>query len=330
MSELAIDARNVVVTYGSFRALNDLTFQAPYGQIVGLLGPNGAGKSTFVDTVVGAHRPVSGSVLTLGCNPVTQAHHLRSKLGVVLQSAGFPAGLKVKDVLYSWRNYIPSMSKRRVQEIADEVDITRLLNRPIHSLSGGEQRRVDFAIALFGDPKLLVLDEPTTGLDPSSRSRVWHIIEEQKAHGATVLLTSHYLDEIEQLCDQVSVIKNGRIEATGTPRELARSVISDRRCTVELARPLKDPDLKDLGALGESLAACAELRTLTESRPAPAGQKPALYSWLSHDPPKDLRALIAFSDKTGNTVHDVSIEPPSLDAAYESLVGVTPSQKEGE
>ncbi|MDO4913462.1 MAG: ABC transporter ATP-binding protein [Bifidobacteriaceae bacterium] len=300
MTEYAIEAIGVDVAYGDYTALKNLNFQAEAGKIVSILGPNGAGKSTFVDAIVGAHKIKSGTIRTLGLDPITQAKNLRRNIGVVLQSAGFPPGMKVKDILYAWRRYVPGMSKAEVNKIAEEIELIRLMDRPLNSLSGGERRRVDIAIALYGEPKLIILDEPTTGLDPMSRERVWDIIKHQRDKGATILLTSHYLDEVEYLADVVSVLKQGNISVTGTVDELARSVPSQRACSLSFGPSAAGISFGELGVV----SATGEL------------------AWSSLNPAADVERVLAIAKDKGLQVTDIAVEAPSLGAAYASLVAV--------
>lgn len=302
MTQPAIMLENVTVKYGSFEALKNVTFTVEERKIVGLLGPNGAGKSTLVDTVIGARRTATGIVKTLGVDPVTDAKLLRTRLGVVLQSAGFPVGMKVRDILFSWRHYVPKMSKQDVLKIAEDVHLTHVMNRPLSSLSGGERRRVDIAIALYGQPSLIVLDEPTTGLDPISRENVWDIIRRQRDNGTTILLTSHYLDEIEALSDTVSVIAKGQIRTSGTVVELAKSVKAPRMCSVYA-------DEITLIRLSSILG-----KTYSPVR------KDHELSWLSTEPAEDFQKILAYTHENGLHIEDLSVEKPSLKAAYSLLV----------
>ncbi|MDF7664818.1 ABC transporter ATP-binding protein [Bifidobacterium sp. ESL0745] len=309
MSDYAINARNVTVKYGDFSALRDLTFLAETGKIIGLLGPNGAGKSTFVDAVIGARKVAGGSIRTLGVDPIGDAAKLRPDVGIVLQSAGFPTGMKVKDILFSWRRYVPGMTKKDVLDIAERVNLKYLLDRPLSSLSGGERRRVDIAIALYGNPKLIVLDEPTTGLDPISRENVWDIIRSQRDLGATVLLTTHYLDEVEALSDSVSVIKEGHITASGTVEELAASVPSPRASSVAASSEVLDGLANLLPQNGDG-----------------SSRKDDRLEWQSHDPARDLETIYRTCADRGWQITDVRVEKPSLRAAYAALVGATDSE----
>lgn len=302
MPDYAIKAERVNVKYGDFSALNDLTFCAETGKIIGLLGPNGAGKSTFVDAIIGARRVAGGTIRTLGFDPIANARELRPNIGIVLQSAGFPTGMKVKDILFSWRRYIPSMTKEDVQAIAKRVNLSYLMDRPLSSLSGGESRRVDIAIALYGNPKLIVLDEPTTGLDPISRENVWDIIRQQRDSGSTVLLTTHYLDEVEALSDSVSVINHGHITASGTVDELAVSVPAPRLSSITA-------DAEVMDGIGKILPAdCG------------AAYRQGRLEWQSSNPADDLAAIYRVCFERQWELRDVRVEKPSLRAAYSSLV----------
>ena len=303
MSELALDVHDLAVHYGKFEALKSVDLSVAYGQIVGILGPNGAGKSTLVDALVGAHRKSAGTIRTLGCDPVKEAAALRPRLGVVLQSAGFPPGLRVKDIVRSWRRYTPTVTVDEVNNLVRDVEITRLMNRPLSSLSGGELRRVDITVALVGSPQLLFLDEPTTGLDPTSRQRVWDVIVRQRDRGATVLLTSHYLEEIEALCDRVFVLRGGVISTSGTPGELARSIPSPRRCSF---RPASGRNVSQLGlSFGEGLES----------------QSDGYWAWSTPTPAADVRELMERAQRTGFEIEDLTVAPATLQAVYSALVG---------
>jgi ABC transporter, ATP-binding protein len=303
MNDLALDVHSLAVHYGKFEALKSVNLSVHRGQIAGILGPNGAGKSTLVDAIVGAHRKAAGVIRTLGCDPVKEAAALRPRLGVVLQSAGFPPGLKVKDIVNSWRRYTPTVTVDEVRALIRDVEITRFMNRPLASLSGGELRRVDITLALIGSPELLILDEPTTGLDPTSRQRVWSVIQHQRERGATVLLTSHYLEEIEALCDQVFVLRGGVISASGTPGELARSIPAPRRCSFRLAAGQKASELA--------------LHFETQLQESNDGY----WVWSTSTPAKDVQELMSLARQAGLEVTDLTVASATLQGAYATLVG---------
>jgi ABC-2 type transport system ATP-binding protein len=196
----------------------DLTIQR--GQVFALLGPNGAGKTTTVEILEGFRDATAGTVRVLGFDPAMHATELRERTGVVLQECGFPLHLRVRELVDTWRTFY--RAPRPLDELLDLVGLAAEVNTVVRKLSGGQRRRLDFALALAGDPELIFLDEPTTGFDPEARRRCWAAIENLRDLGKTIVLTTHYLDEAESLADDVAILCDGRIRASGTPAELAR------------------------------------------------------------------------------------------------------------
>jgi ABC-2 type transport system ATP-binding protein len=207
-------------TYGDRAVLTGLDLEVRAGEVFSLLGPNGAGKTTTVEILEGYRDATAGFVRVLGFDPSTHASELRQRTGVVLQECGFPAHLRVGELLDAWRAYYPR--PRALDELLDVVELRDERSTLVRRLSGGQRRRLDFALALAGDPDLIFLDEPTTGFDPEARRRCWSAIENLKALGKTVLLTTHYLDEAERLADRVAILSGGTIRAVGTVRELTQ------------------------------------------------------------------------------------------------------------
>jgi ABC-2 type transport system ATP-binding protein len=231
-------ARHAVVVsalhkdYGERPVLRGVDFVVEHGEVFGLLGPNGAGKTTTLEILEGFRAPTAGTVRVLGFDPTTHAVGLRERVGVVLQECGFPLYLRVAELLEEWRSFYPA--PRPLDELLDVVELTRERGTVVRRLSGGQRRRLDFALALAGDPDLIFLDEPTTGFDPEARRRCWAAIENLRSLGKTILLTTHYLDEAEQLADRVAILRDGRISACGTPEQLAaRAGAKPRRALVQ-------------------------------------------------------------------------------------------------
>jgi ABC-2 type transport system ATP-binding protein len=184
-----------------------------------LLGPNGAGKTTTLEILEGFRAQTDGHVSVLGMNPAAQPAKLRERAGMVLQECGFPRQSRVAELIDLWRSYYPN--PRPLADLLEVVELTEVRNTQVRKLSGGQRRRLDFALALAGDPDLVFLDEPTTGFDPEARRRCWAAIENLRRLGKTVLLTTHYLDEAEQLADRIAILRAGRIELAGTTHEVA-------------------------------------------------------------------------------------------------------------
>jgi ABC-2 type transport system ATP-binding protein len=223
----AIEVDRLRKDYGARSVLRGVDFTVGRGEVFGLLGPNGAGKTTTVEILEGYRDPTAGTVRVLGFDPAAHASELRQRTGVVLQECGFPSHLRVHELLDAWRTYY--RAPRPLDELLDVVELSPERDTVIRRLSGGQRRRLDFAMALAGDPDLIFLDEPTTGFDPEARRRCWTAIENLRALGKTIVLTTHYLDEAERLADRVAILRDGRICATGTPGELARQAGAEPR-----------------------------------------------------------------------------------------------------
>jgi ABC-2 type transport system ATP-binding protein len=215
---LAIDVRGLTKSYQQTRAVAGVDLQIRRGEIFALLGPNGAGKTTTVEILEGYRSRDGGEVSVLGLDPGRQRHELKSQIGIVLQSTGVDRYLTVAETIAMYASYYPH--PRPVDEVIELVGLTAKRNARVIKLSGGQQRRLDVAIALAGNPELLFLDEPTTGFDPSARHEAWEVVKSLAVLGKTVLLTTHYMDEAQYLADRVAVIAAGRIVAEGTPATL--------------------------------------------------------------------------------------------------------------
>jgi ABC-2 type transport system ATP-binding protein len=206
--------------YGGREAVRDVSFSVAPGEVFGLLGPNGAGKTTTVEILEGYRERDGGAVEVLGADPRRGRAAWRERIGVVLQSSELYPNLSVRETVALFAGYF-----RHPRDVDETVALVGLADRAgarVRTLSGGQKRRLDLAVALAGDPELLFLDEPTTGFDPAARRAAWELVRSLRALGKTVLLTTHYLDEAEQLADRVAVLLDGRVVAEGPPGELAR------------------------------------------------------------------------------------------------------------
>jgi ABC-2 type transport system ATP-binding protein len=214
----AITVDRMVKRFGSFTAVNDVSFEIASGQVTALLGPNGAGKTTTIEILEGFQSPTAGTVRVLGAAPRKGGSAWRARIGLVLQTTSLDAQLTVGEAVSLYGSlYRQPMT---TMEVLDAVGMTEDANTRIGALSGGQKRRVDLGIAIIGRPELLFLDEPTTGLDPEVRRRMWQVIERLTEAGTTTLLTTHYMDEAQHLADRVIVLAGGRIVADATPAEL--------------------------------------------------------------------------------------------------------------
>ena len=214
----AIEVRDLRKSYGELEAVRGIDFSVQRGEIYGMLGPNGAGKTSTVEILEGYRQRSSGSVSVLGYDPQSRPLELRQRVGIVLQSSGIYNQVRVREVLAHFAGFYPH--PRDVDEVVELVGLTDKRDERARRLSGGQRRRLDLALALIGDPELIFLDEPTTGFDPAARRTAWQTIRSLKDLGKTVLLTTHYLDEAQELADRVAIVKGGQILAEGSPAEL--------------------------------------------------------------------------------------------------------------
>jgi len=214
----AVSVQGLQKAYDGVKAVRDVSFEIEVGEVFGLLGPNGAGKTTTVEILEGYRARDAGRVEVLGVDPATAGGDWRERIGVVLQSGSLYAQLTVVEILRLFGGYYDR--SRDVDEVISIVGLEEKRRERVHTLSGGQKRRLDLGLALVGDPELVFLDEPTTGFDPEARRRAWDTIRSLRDLGKTILLTTHYLDEAERLCDRVAVLRDGEIAALGRPGEL--------------------------------------------------------------------------------------------------------------
>jgi len=265
----AISVRGLRKSYGRLEAVRGVDFDIESGEVFGLLGPNGAGKTTTVEILEGYRDRDGGEVTVLGHDPQRPGSAFRQRIGVVLQSSDLWPNLTVQEVHRAFAGYYEQ--PRDVDEVIELVGLAEKANARVKTLSGGQKRRLDLGVALVGDPDLVFLDEPTTGFDPAARRAAWEMIRSLRSLGKTVLLTTHYLDEAEQLADRVAVMRDGVIVRVGTPRELTTSdlevEIRYRRDGEEVLVRTHEPTrvLNELTA--EALARGEELERLEVRRP---------------------------------------------------------------
>jgi ABC-2 type transport system ATP-binding protein len=214
----AILVRDLHKAYGEHEAVRGIDFEVAVGEVFGLLGPNGAGKTTTVEILEGYRARSSGIVSVLGHDPQQRSRALRERVGIVLQSSGMYRHIRVREALAHWARMYPA--PRDVDEVLAIAGLQDRAGALARTLSGGQARRLDLALALVGDPELVFLDEPTTGFDPAARRAAWDTVRSLQELGKTILLTTHYLDEAQALCDRVAIVKDGRVLAVGPPAAL--------------------------------------------------------------------------------------------------------------
>ncbi|GAA3488260.1 ABC transporter ATP-binding protein [Streptomyces cremeus] len=246
-AELVIDVEGLRRTYaGGFEAVRSVSFSVARGELFALLGTNGAGKTSTLELLEGLAAPSGGRVRVLGHHPYTERAKVRPRVGVMLQEGGFPAQLTVLETARMWAGC--TSGARPVEEALELVGLTKRLSVRVKQLSGGERRRLDLAMAVLGRPEVLFLDEPTTGLDAEGRRDTWELVRELRDQGTTVLLTTHYLEEAEELADRLAIMHEGRIAAEGRVDEVVAAHPS--RISFELPEGYHMGDLPPLGQLG--------------------------------------------------------------------------------
>lgn len=296
----AVHAAGVRKRYGSFEALKGVDLDIPVGEVFSLLGPNGAGKTTFVEILEGFRDRTAGEASVLGVDPVAGDAAWRARVGIVLQSAGFFEALTPREVVAHFACFYPDPLD--VSKVVEMVGLAEKANVRCKALSGGQKRRVDLALGIIGNPDIIFLDEPTTGLDPQGRRQIWEVVRNFTALGKTVLLTTHYLDEAEQLADRVGVIIKGELVEVGTPRTIGGRQRATARVT--------------FAARGELAG-----RPLPEGIVATPGAGD-VFAIETFDPTRVVAALSAWAAGHGEAeLPELSVTRPSLEDIYLRMVG---------
>jgi ABC-2 type transport system ATP-binding protein len=305
---LAIKATKLTKSFGDKKAVRGISFEIQKGEIYGFLGPNGAGKSTTIRMLVTLSEPTSGDAWILGSSVKNEEGQVRLKIGVALQEAALDEQqtgvefLRLQAQLYGLRG---TEVDSRLQDLTKLVDIGDALNQKIKTYSGGMKRRLDLAAALVHNPEVLFLDEPTTGLDPASRAKVWDEIRRlNKDLGMTIFLTTQYLEEADQLCNRVGIIADGTLKAEGTPNELKKLVGNDI-VTLKLSKS-SPAAVKSLESLKSVKSVEAEGRSLTISMANAS---------------KNVSGLVSNVTKNDVTIEELSIRTPSLDDVFLQVTG---------
>jgi len=297
---VAISVKGLTKSYGSFEAVRGIDFEVRRGEVLALLGPNGAGKTTCVEILEGYRRRDRGQVSVLGVDPERRDRGLRAKVGIVLQECAVDPYLTVTEAVTQRAGLYPS--PRPVGEVIELVGLDDKAKARVKVLSGGQQRRLDLGLALVGNPELIFLDEPTTGFDPSARREAWDVVRGLCAEGRTVVLTTHYMDEAQELADTVTVIAAGRVVASGSPDTLGGRDHGQTQVRFGL------PDGLSLGDL-----------------PLPGGVNPRVRAGFVEfsiaEPTEALHALTAWAIGRGEVLSGLAVNRPSLEDVYLELTG---------
>jgi ABC-2 type transport system ATP-binding protein len=287
----AIEIRDLVKRYGDLEAVSGVDLTIEEGEVFALLGPNGAGKTTIVEILEGHRQRTSGEVTVLGHDPAAGERAYKERIGIVLQEISVEEELKVGEAVGIYGGMYPR--RRRVGELLEIVGLTEKARSRIGTLSGGQRRRLELALGLVGDPEVLFLDEPTTGFDPSARRQAWKVIDNLRTLGKTILLTTHYMDEAQNLSDRVAVIAGGRIVAEGTP--------------------------ETIGGRDVSMCRISFRATSTEALPLPAANDNGRLVVTTDRVTADLHELTSWALARGIELEDLTVTRPSLEDVYLAL-----------
>jgi ABC-2 type transport system ATP-binding protein len=303
-----IEVKRLRKSYGPTVAVDDATFSIEEGEIFGILGPNGAGKTTTVECMVGLRLPDDGTIRVLGLDPQTQRTELREQVGVQLQESALPAKLKVEEALRLYGSFYRHPADGAA--LLEALGLTAKRDQYFSKLSGGQKQRLSIALALVGQPRVAVLDELTTGLDPGARRETWELIESVRHRGVTIVLVTHYMDEAERLCDRVALFDRGKIVAIDTPQGLAQRVEGG-----------KFVRFVPSGAFEEDV-----LTTLPEVRAVERQGEHVVVRGSG----QLVNAVILGLDRVGVAADDVEIGTASLEDAFVRLTGSALSPVPGE
>ncbi len=301
--ETQIAVSSLTKQYGDFPAVRGIDFEVYTGEVFGLLGPNGAGKTTTVEILEGLRSRSGGQVSVLNCDPETQNRELKDRIGVCLQSTNLPEKIKVHEALELFASFY-SRTKSPA-ELLKRLQLTEKRDSFYGQLSGGQKQRLVLAMSLINDPQLLFLDEPTTGLDPQARHEIHALVQMLQAEKRTVLLTTHYIEEAERLCDRVAIIDGGRIIAMGTPREIRERALGSSLIEIACETPVPDGDLPPWRDVERS-SLSPDRRRLTV---------------LSRHPARTLVDVVKWIDAQGIELSDAFVRRPSLEDVFIELTG---------
>jgi ABC-2 type transport system ATP-binding protein len=300
-TDAVIAVEDVRKAYGDVKAVDGVSFQVAKGEIFGLLGPNGAGKTTTMEMIEGLHAPDSGEIHVLGMDVRTSATAIKSRIGVQLQTAALYPQLTVAELLALFGKFYPR--SQPVDRLLDDLELGEKRDAQTKNLSGGQRQRLSVALALVNDPEVVFLDEPTTGLDPAARQGLWSVVRRLQQDGRTILMTTHYMEEAEALCDRLAIMDHGRVLESGTVDEIVGRRFHERAVRFGRAGAPDEAKLKALPGV---------------SRVSFEDQEVALYT---SDVPATIAALLDLTGREGTEPADLMIRRASLEDVFLELTG---------
>ncbi|MFI7453880.1 ABC transporter ATP-binding protein [Nonomuraea sp. NPDC049714] len=302
----ALEVRNLHKRYGQHVAVDDVSFTVEEGEIFGIIGPNGAGKTTTVESIAGLRTPDAGSISVLGLDPIKDRAEVRERLGVQLQESSFPDAIKVAEALELYSSFYRNPADWR--ELMELLGLTEKRNTQYKALSGGQKQRLSIALALVGNPKVAILDELTTGLDPQARRDTWSLIERVRDTGVTILLVTHFMDEAERLSDRIAVIDGGRVAAVDTPAGLIAQSSAVQQVRFRVSQPLDKSVLTELPDVTNV--------EITEGR------------WLVTGSGRLLSSVAGALARAQVVAEDLRVDQRNLDDAFVAFTGRAPETPE--
>jgi ABC-2 type transport system ATP-binding protein len=301
MANSVLQVESLTKRYGDVQAVRGISFEVAEGEVFGLLGPNGAGKTSTIEILEGLRDADGGRVSVCGFDPKTQSGELKREIGAALQSTALPEKLKVIEALNLFAGFY--QRRRNPEDLLKRFGLVEKRTAFYSQLSGGQKQRLALAIALINDPKVVFLDEPTAGLDPQVRREIYDVIEELRRDKKTIVLTTHYIEEAERLCDRVAIIDHGQIIAQGTPRELKQASADKTRIEVRLAREESEETLGTLEGVND----CRALN--------------GNYVLHCQRPPQAIVSLVKHLEARSNELVSLEISTPSLEDVFIELTG---------
>jgi ABC-2 type transport system ATP-binding protein len=301
MTAPIIDVHNLTKSYGPVQAIRGVSFSVQEGEVFGLLGPNGAGKTSTVEILEGLRPPDGGTVTVCGLDPQASGDAYKQEIGAVLQATALPEKIRVAEAISMFGSFYKR--HRDPATLLKRFGLEEKRSAFYSQLSGGQKQRLALALSLVNEPKVLFLDEPTAGLDPQVRREIYDIIEELKKEKKTILITTHYIEEAEKLCDHVAIVDQGRVIAMGTPKELKQRSAGTTRIELRLARPEPEEALLRLEGVSDCRVADGE------------------YVMHSARVPQTIVALVKHLEAQGNELASLEISSPTLEDVFLELTG---------